>query len=84
MIASITFEAKTVDSLFVRQSKISEYQPTFLLDRDQNDAVTLTSARDIIFIQRYTTCRLNVFNSKGIQVCLTHSTKITSWMLLET
>lgn len=78
MIASITFEAKTVDSLFVRQSKISEYQPTFLLDRDQNDAVTLTSARDIIFIQRYTTCRLNVFNSKGIQVCLTHSTKITS------
>lgn len=78
MIASITFEAKTVDSLFVRQSKISEYQPTFLLDRDQNDTVTLTLARDIIFIQRYTTCRLNVFNSKGIQVCLTHSTKITS------
>lgn len=78
MIASITFEEKTVDSLFVRQSKISEYQPTFLLDRDQNDAVTLTLARDIIFIQRYTTCRLNVFNSKGIQVCLTHSTKITS------
>ena len=78
MIASITFEAKTVDSLFVRQSKISEYQPTFLLDRDQNDAVTLTLARDIIFIQRYTTCRLNVFNSKGIQVCFTHSTKITS------
>lgn len=78
MIASITFEAETFDSLFVRQSKISKYQPTFLLDRDQNDAVTLTLARDIIFIRRYTTCRLNLFNSKGIQVCLTHSTKITS------
>lgn len=78
MIASITFEEETFDSLFVRQSKISEYQPTFLLDRDQNDAVTLTLARDIIFIRRYTTCRLNLFNSKGIQVCLKHSTKITS------